>query len=102
MQEHRVPAGPVLTVVETLLDDQLDERGFWSRLPHLGLQARVPERAFHLDGEAPFRRAPRPGEHSLQILREMGLPERQTETGPEAETVMADQLVGPPGGHDVP
>lgn len=96
MQQHRVPAGPVLSVIETLLDEQLDDRGFWARLPHLGLEARIPERAFHVDGEAPFRRAPRPGEHSVQILREAGLSE------PEIDGVLAGRRAGAAGGHDVP
>jgi len=95
MQEHRVPAGPVLSVVETLLDEQLDDRGFWAELPHLGVPARIPERPFHLDGEAPFRRAPRPGEHSVQIFREVGLSRL------EIDEVLAGGRAGDAGGSDV-
>ncbi len=96
MQVHRVPTGPVLSVVETLLDEQLEDRGFWAQLPHLGLHARVPERAFHLDGEASFRRAPRPGEHSVEILRDVGLSEI------EIDGVLAAGGVRVAGEHDVP
>jgi crotonobetainyl-CoA:carnitine CoA-transferase CaiB-like acyl-CoA transferase len=95
MQAHRVPTGPILGAVETLLDEQLNERGFWAPLSHLGPEARVPERSFHLEGEAAFRRAPRSGEQSVQILRQVGLSEA------EIDEALADLRVGQPGGHHV-
>jgi crotonobetainyl-CoA:carnitine CoA-transferase CaiB-like acyl-CoA transferase len=74
MQRHRVPAGPVLNSVETLLDEHLDERGFWAPLNHIGPRARVPARAFHLVGEPPFRPAPRRGENTEAVLHRWGVP----------------------------
>src|SRR5262249_34495621 len=38
MQTHRVPTGPILSAIETLLDDQLNQRRFWAPLSHLGPQ----------------------------------------------------------------
>jgi crotonobetainyl-CoA:carnitine CoA-transferase CaiB-like acyl-CoA transferase len=76
MQEHRVPAGPVLSAVETLLDEQLDERGFWAPLEHIGLGVRVPERAFHLADEPPFRPAPARGRDTDAVLRRWGVSTR--------------------------
>ena len=58
MQEHRVPAGPVLDLPEALRDRQLAARRFWAALPGLPPGAVVPERPFHVEGEAPFSPAP--------------------------------------------
>ena len=95
MQEHRVPAGPVLTAIETLLDDQLDARAFWAPLPHVGPRAKVPQRAFHLEGEAAFRPAPRHGEHTEEVLRDAGLSE------PDLREVAGAVARHAAGGHDV-
>ena len=95
MQAHRVPTGPILSAVDTLLDDQLNARGFWALLAHLRPQARVSERSFHLDGESPFRRAPRLGEHSVQVLREVGLSEA------EIDEALTDHRVRESEGHHV-
>ncbi len=67
MQAHRVPAGPVLTVADTLADRQLLARRFWAPAPQLGPDAALPERPFRLAGEAPFSPAPRLGEHDGEI-----------------------------------
>jgi crotonobetainyl-CoA:carnitine CoA-transferase CaiB-like acyl-CoA transferase len=96
MQEHRVPAGPVLSVIQTLLDDQLSERGFWAPLLAVGPGAKVPERAFHLEGEAAFRPAPRQGEHTEAVLREAGLSES------DIRQVASAGIGGSNGGSDVP
>jgi crotonobetainyl-CoA:carnitine CoA-transferase CaiB-like acyl-CoA transferase len=71
LQEQRVPASPALTVVELLADRQLASRGYWENCGRLGPGARLPERPFRVPGScAPFRAAPRAGEHTEEILRD--------------------------------
>ena len=71
LQEHRVPASPALTVLDLLADRQLASRGYWARSARLGERAVLPERAFRVPGAcAPFREAPRAGEHTEEIVRE--------------------------------
>jgi len=71
LQEHRVPASPALTVLDLLADRQLASRGYWARSVRVGERAVLPERAFRVPGAcAPFREAPRAGEHNEEILRD--------------------------------
>jgi crotonobetainyl-CoA:carnitine CoA-transferase CaiB-like acyl-CoA transferase len=73
LQEHRVPASPALTALDLLADRQLASRAYWARSTRLGPRAVLPERAFRVPGaSAPFREAPRAGEQTDEILREVG------------------------------
>jgi crotonobetainyl-CoA:carnitine CoA-transferase CaiB-like acyl-CoA transferase len=68
MQEHRVPAGPVLDLPAVLADRHLRFRPFWARPPELPDGAVIPERPFHVEGEAPFSGAPGLGAHTAEVL----------------------------------
>ncbi len=72
LQEHRVPASPALTVLDLLADRQLASRAYWARSTRLGPRAVLPERPFRVPGAcAPFREAPRAGEHTDEVLGEV-------------------------------
>jgi crotonobetainyl-CoA:carnitine CoA-transferase CaiB-like acyl-CoA transferase len=71
MQDQRVPASPALTVLDLLADRQLASRGYWARSARSGRGAVLPERPFRVPGaSAPFREAPRIGEHTEEVLAE--------------------------------
>ena len=73
LQEQRVPASPVLSVLDLLADRQLASRNYWAKSTRLGPRAVFPERPFRVSGScAPFREAPRAGEHTEEILGEVG------------------------------
>ena len=66
--EHHVPAGPVLAVPEVLDEPQLLYRHYWHASSRIGGGARMPERPFRLSAaDAPFREAPRLGEHTAEV-----------------------------------
>ncbi len=73
LQDHRVPAGPVVSVPGVLSDAHLQARDFWSSAPHLGEHAKLPTRAFHTPGDAPLTFAPSIGQHTETVLAELGL-----------------------------
>jgi CoA:oxalate CoA-transferase len=74
LQAQRIPAAKVLTIAEVLAEPLLEERGFWQAAPRFGAQARMPGSSFRISGnDVCFRPAPRCGEHSLEVLRELGL-----------------------------
>ena len=72
-----VPAGPINTVEQALTDEQLEARGMIVDLPHTGVEGgtkrylRTPIRFSDAD-LALERGAPRLGEHTDEILREIG------------------------------
>jgi crotonobetainyl-CoA:carnitine CoA-transferase CaiB-like acyl-CoA transferase len=81
LQAADVPAGPVLYAPEVLADPQLAERGFWDQLELTGW-GKVPVQHYfspHVDGEVFVAkgRAPHLGEHTDDILRELGADEAE-------------------------
>ena len=77
LQAAGVPAGPVLQAPEVLADPQLAARGFWDRLELTGW-GDVPVQHYftpHVDGETfgARGRAPHLGEHTDEVLRELGV-----------------------------
>ena len=73
LQDHHVPASAVLSLDETLDDEQLRERGFWVSPEQLGAGARMPGLPFRLPSSpSEFRPAPRLGQHTAEVLGEAG------------------------------
>jgi crotonobetainyl-CoA:carnitine CoA-transferase CaiB-like acyl-CoA transferase len=75
MEAKRVPGGPVYRPADVLRDEQVAASGLLERLEHpsldrplrtVGLPVSLP------NGSVPQRRAPRLGEHSQQVLGELG------------------------------
>ena len=72
LQECNVPTSPVLDVVEVQQDEQLEDRGFWQPLPHLGEGVIAPS----LPVQGPVApkgrsRAPELGEDTTAVLAEL-------------------------------
>src|SRR5690606_5553829 len=70
---RRVVAGPVLTMEELSENDHLRERGFWTKPANAPDGPTYPGAPFQL-GKTPWaleRRMPRPGEHTLEVLRDI-------------------------------
>ncbi len=75
-----IPAGVVLDVPEALSQDQLDHRGFVHTRPHPADPERTVQvigNGIHADGRpgAPATGPPALGEHTHEVLREVGLSE---------------------------
>jgi benzylsuccinate CoA-transferase BbsE subunit len=88
-QQRGFAWGPVRTPDELLADPHWTERGFWVEVEHeeRGERFRYPG-AFGIYGESPVgvrRRAPRIGEHNVDVYRELGVDDaeraRLTEAG---------------------
>ncbi len=76
MEQAGIPAGPVLSLQEVLDDPHVAERGMFNRLPYPGADEPAPvmEPPFKLSDTPPGirRRAPTLGEHTDEILQELG------------------------------
>jgi crotonobetainyl-CoA:carnitine CoA-transferase CaiB-like acyl-CoA transferase len=71
--DYHCPAGPVLGVLDVLDEPQLASRDYWASSEKVGGGAKMPERPFHLPGaDAPFREAPRLGQHTAEVVAELG------------------------------
>lgn len=83
LEKHRVPCSPIHDVSEVVDDPQVKASGIFAEAPH----PRIPdyrEVAFpvRFDGERPgvSRPAPRPGEHTAEILAELDYGDEQIRT----------------------
>ena len=90
LQRHGIPAGRVLDTTTVLEDPQLNERGFWSEIPHPRMhpyRQQGPIWPLATARAAPRRHSPLFGEHNTEILQgELGLTD-------QALTELTDALV---------
>lgn len=73
LRAHRVPVGPVRNLVEVLQDPQLECRRFWTTVEIDELLGMMPDKAFKVPtADREFSPAPAVGQHTLEILAELG------------------------------
>jgi crotonobetainyl-CoA:carnitine CoA-transferase CaiB-like acyl-CoA transferase len=76
LQQHGVPAAPVLAVHDLVDDPQLEASKFWARQTRRYVGEHLtPQPPFRYDGKRPIlnRSAPTLGEHTQEILVEIGI-----------------------------
>jgi crotonobetainyl-CoA:carnitine CoA-transferase CaiB-like acyl-CoA transferase len=74
-EKHGFPLAPLRTMAEVVAEPQFAHRGFFQALPHAAGAVTVPGVPWQFAGEAPpaAQPAPRLGEHTAAVLREIGL-----------------------------
>jgi crotonobetainyl-CoA:carnitine CoA-transferase CaiB-like acyl-CoA transferase len=83
LKNSNVPHGPVNTLEDLLVDEQLNATGFWQELDHPSEgKIRVPgiPPTFSRTPATIRRLQPRLGEHSVEVLREAGFPEERIQS----------------------
>jgi crotonobetainyl-CoA:carnitine CoA-transferase CaiB-like acyl-CoA transferase len=83
LEPTNVPHGPVNSLEDLLTDPQLEATGYWSELEHPSEgRLRIPGIAQRFSRTPPEinRHAPRLGEHSLQVLQEVGIPDHEIDS----------------------
>ncbi len=83
LREAAVPVAPVRTVAENLASDDVRTRGLLSRIPHptAGFVPNVaPPFRFSESGVAEPRAAPLLGQHSAEVLAQLGVPPERVQS----------------------
>lgn len=96
-QAKGVPLGFVATIEDLLGSGQYEARGFWQTVDHPATgPAQYPGHPYHLTGiELPAGRAPVPGEHTEQVMREvLGLSENQINSYRAQEVIQTHRQQG--------
>ena len=79
-QKARAYSAPIYSMADVLADDCLRDRGFWESIEHPSAgRLDYPGRPFKSPGgdAAPRQAAPRLGEHTREILAELGVDDRE-------------------------
>ena len=81
-REHSIPASAIQSIDQVVADPQVDVAGMFPRVDHPNLDGyRDVSLPLRMNGERPRAEGvpPAPGQHSVEILEELGLDEREIE-----------------------
>ena len=81
-REHSIPASAIQSIDQVVADPQVDVAGMFPRVDHPDLDGyRDVSLPLRMNGERPRAEGipPAPGQHSVEILEELGLDEREIE-----------------------
>ena len=90
MASHRVPCSPINTLDRVLREPQVVARGGLAEVAHpAGFRYHVPRTAIRYEERTTdaYRPAPRVGEHSREVLRELGYPDREIDAMQQAGVI---------------